>query len=242
LREEKNIALIRPDTPWPHIEDDDGRLYVLLTLEGAESIGDDLTLLHLFYELGVSALGLTWNQRNLVADGVGEPRPGGLSRFGREVVQELNRLKMAIDVSHLAEPAFWDVLELSEQPVMASHANAKKLCSHPRNLSDEQLVAIFEQKGMVGINFVSFFLEQGKKADMDSILRHLDHMLHLGGENHIGFGSDFDGTDALASPLFHSGHWGRLVEECAKRFGDDLVEKLFFANWQNYYLRIRKAY
>lgn len=238
LRKGKNISLIRPDSPWPNMKDD-GHLYVLLTLEGAEPIGDDLGLLHLYYELGVSGMGLTWNQRNLVADGIGEPRPGGLSRFGSEVVKEMNRLKMAIDVSHLAEPAFWDVLELSSQPVMASHSNARRLCPHPRNLTDEQLVALFEQGGIVGINFVPFFLEKDREADLNSILRHIDHLLSLGGADHIGFGSDFDGTDSLAVPLYHSGHWWRLVEECAKQFTEPFVEKLFFTNWQNYYLRLR---
>jgi len=238
LKQEKNIHLIKPSDQWPDINPNDDALYILLALEGADPIGDDLSLLRIFYELGVGSVGLTWNQRNLVADGVGERNPAGLSRFGVELVREMNRLRMAIDISHLAEPAFWDVLSLSEQPVMASHCNAQRLCQHPRNLTDDQIKALFDMKGMIGINFVPHFLDQHGQAGLDTVIHHIDHLLTLGGEDYIGFGSDFDGTPYMIDPLPHSGYWWRLVERFQSYFSNDVLDKLLFLNWQNYYLRL----
>lgn len=238
LKAGKKIQLLKPGDGWPQIKRDQDVLYILLSLEGADPIGDNLSLVRIFYELGISSLGLTWNYRNLVADGVGERNPGGLSRFGIELVKELNRLSVAIDISHLAEPAFWDVISLSDQPVMASHCNVRKLCDHPRNLSDAQITAIFKQGGVIGINFVPQFVSQEGRADWDGLLRHLDHLLSLGGEDHIGFGSDFDGSPEIIEPLSHSGCWQQLVEKCQSYFSDDIIYKLFFSNWQKYYAKL----
>lgn len=237
LRSAKGVRLIKDRETLERVEQDDA-LFVILSMEGAEPIGDNLLFLRTFYELGVRSMGLTWNHRNMVADGVGEPNPGGLSQFGIEVVEEMNRLKMAIDISHLAEPAFWDVISRSRQPVMASHCNARKLYEHRRNLTDEQLKAIFEMKGLVGINFVPYFLGGDDSVSIESVLYQIDHMVSLGGEDYIGFGSDFDGIDSTVQGLEHSGKWPRLIETCQKHFSADFLDKILFTNWKNYYLRV----
>jgi len=129
-----------------------GRLAALLSLEGAEPRGTDLGILRLMYDLGLRALGLTWFRRTMVADGTGEEEAGGgLTRFGRAVVRECNRLGILVDVSHLSERGFWDVMRVAEGPVIASHSNARALCDHPRNLRDEQLRALAATGGVVGL-------------------------------------------------------------------------------------------
>ncbi|MEM5818834.1 MAG: membrane dipeptidase, partial [Desulfitobacterium hafniense] len=120
----------------------------LLSIEGGEILGNSLFLLDIIYELGVRALGLTWNQRNAIADGAGELTQSALTQFGEKVIQRMNELGMLIDVSHLNEAGFWHVLKLSSQPILASHSCAYALCPHPRNLTDEQLKALAQNGGV----------------------------------------------------------------------------------------------
>lgn len=212
-------------------------LYVLLSLEGADAV-QDMTQLRTFYRLGIRSIGLTWNMRNLVADGVGERNPGGLSAFGLEMIKEMNRLCIAIDLSHLAERGFWDCILYSKQPLIVSHSNARALCDHPRNLDDKQIKAIFDGNGFIGVTFVPYFLSAKKKVTIDDVLNHVEHMLSLGGENHVGFGSDFDGISAVVEGLEHAGRWPALINACQKIYSETVVEKLFFTNQLQYYARL----
>ena len=142
------------------------------------------------------AITLTWSNRNDIADGINEEvTGGGLTVFGRSVVAEMNRLGMLVDVSHISTKSFWDVMQVTTKPIIATHSNAKTLCSHPRNLNDEQIKAIADNDGMIGITFAGQFLEEDyNNACIESIYRHIDYMLNLvGNDDHIGFGSDFDG-------------------------------------------------
>ncbi len=167
----------------------------VLSIEGSEGLGTDLGLLRLCYRLGVRLVSLTWNERNALADGAGEdPGGGGLSRAGRAMIAEMNRIGMIVDVSHLTAAGFWDVLELSQAPVIASHSNCRRLAPHVRNLSDGQIRALANAGGIQGITFVRDFLGAG-----EDIERVVDHMLHaleiVGDDQHLGLGSDFDGVD-----------------------------------------------
>lgn len=174
---------------------EEGKVGALLTLEGGEALGEDLAVLRLLYRLGVRGLGLTWNQRNALGDGVGEKiTGGGLTNFGREVVREMNRLGMLVDVSHLAESGFWNVLEISTKPVIASHSNCAALCSHRRNLSDEQIIALAKQDGVIGVTFEPSFVHP-EHATMEGVLDHIVHIAELVGVKHVSIGSDFDGID-----------------------------------------------
>ncbi|MFV9509772.1 dipeptidase [Tepidibacillus sp. LV47] len=214
-----------------------GKKVALLSIEGAEVIEGDLAKLRTFYRLGVRAMGLTWNQANEVADGVMEQRGGGLTSFGQEVVKEMNRLGMMIDVSHLSERGFWDVIERSEKPILASHSNTKKVCNHPRNLTDGQIKAIIKQGGMIGVTFVREFTSTKKEPTIDDLLLHIDHIATLGGIEQIGLGSDFDGAIPIKG-LENAGKLDNLVNALLKHFDQKHVEGILKENWLRYYKKV----
>lgn len=138
----------------------EGKTAVILGIEGGHAIEDDLGLLRMFHRLGVRVMTLTWMRHTNWADASGEkPRHGGLTEFGREVVREMNRLGMVIDVSHVADSTFYDVLETTRQPVIASHSCCRALCPHHRNLSDDMLLALKKNGGVIGINYFAGFLD-----------------------------------------------------------------------------------
>jgi len=180
------------------------KLAAILGLEGGEPLGVGwrwtrrwdqplLDRLRIFYRLGVRNIGLTWSLRNALADGVFEAQTdGGLSNYGRAVVAEMNRLGIVIDVAHLAPAGVRDVLQLSEAPVIASHANARAVCDHPRNLTDEQLEGLARNGGLVGVTFVPAFIDP-QRVTLDRLLDHVDHIVRVAGIDHVGLGSDFDG-------------------------------------------------
>ncbi|MFZ3130184.1 MAG: dipeptidase, partial [Desulfosporosinus sp.] len=183
---------------------DPTRLGILLSVEGGESLGEDLFMLDIIFKLGVRALGLTWNQRNALAAGVGEADTRlKLSNFGQEVVQRMNKLGMVVDVSHLNEAGFWHVLEVSEDPIAATHSCAHALCAHPRNLSDQQLRALGRHKGVVGVNFNPYFLKETGVATRDDVVRHICHIAEVAGVETVGLGSDFDGIEETPEGLGH---------------------------------------
>lgn len=196
---EKNSTKLELITSFNKLNDllQGEKIGALLTVEGGEALQGDIRILRVLHRLGVRSLCLTWNNRNEIADGVAEMETGGgLTNFGREVVREMNRLGMLIDVSHLAERGFWDVLELSEAPVIASHSNARAVWDHPRNLTDEQIRGIAQKGGIIGINFVAEFVGP-KGCNLEHLWQHIDHICSLVGDDFLGFGSDFDGTDKL---------------------------------------------
>ena len=174
-----------------------GKIAVLLTMEGARPIEGkphDMTLavLRNFYRLGLRGLQLVDNGRNRLCDGKGEIRTkGGLTNFGISVVKEMNRLGMVIDVAHIIEPGFWDVLEISEDPVIDSHSNCWSVCDHQRNLKDEQIKALAKKGGVIGLS--SHSAMTSKESDNPTIadlLNHLDHIVKLVGIDHVGLGPD----------------------------------------------------
>jgi membrane dipeptidase len=167
----------------------EGRIGLLLHLEGCRPLMGSLAGLHSLFELGIRSAQLTWNGTNELADGVGVLRPGGLTRLGREAVREMQRLGVLVDVSHLAPDGVRDVLELAERPVVASHANAAALEPHPRNLADDQIRGIAATGGVVGLCFVPTFI--GRPATVDRLVDHADHMAALVGAEHLALGPDY---------------------------------------------------
>lgn len=174
----------------------EGKKSVLLALEGGEPLTNDIAVLRMLYKLGLRCITLTWNHRNNIADGVAETiTGGGLTNFGREVVKEMNRLGIIVDVSHISEKGFWDVIDLTTKPIIASHSCAYNLCGHIRNLKDEQIKAIARLNGVIGINYCTSFLEDDpSKATVKSIVNHIEYMAEVGGIDCVGLGSDFDGA------------------------------------------------
>ena len=173
----------------------EGKLALILSMEGAEGIEGDMDVLEVLYRLGLRMLGITWSRSNLAADGVTEEGiDRGLTEFGRELVAALNRLGIIIDVSHLAPLGVAQVLEESEHPVVASHSNAYSLCPHFRNLTDGQLRAIADKGGVICVTFVPRFLTpEPQTASIEHILEHIDHIVKVAGIEHVGVGSDFEG-------------------------------------------------
>ncbi|TGE35179.1 membrane dipeptidase [Desulfosporosinus fructosivorans] len=211
---------------------DPTRLGILLSVEGGEILGEDLFILDIIFKLGVRALGLTWNQRNALAAGVGEPDTRlKLSVFGQEVVQRMNKLGMIVDVSHLNETGFWHVLEVSKDPIAATHSCAKALCEHPRNLTDQQLRALGRHKGVVGVNFYPQFLKETGVATRDDVVRHICHIAEVAGVETVGLGSDFDGIEETPDGLEQVGEYHYLQEDLIKiGFSNQEVEQIMGRN------------
>jgi len=175
----------------------EGKTAVLLTMEGGRPLEgkptlDNLVGLRTFHKLGLRGLQLVDNGRNRIADGKGEVRTkGGLTNFGISVVEEMNRLGMLIDLAHMAEPGFWDVIEVSEDPVIDSHSNCRVVCDHPRNLTDDQIKAIAKKGGVIGMSCMSAMVEKDKdEPTVDDLVKHIDHIAELVGIEHVGLGPD----------------------------------------------------
>jgi membrane dipeptidase len=208
----------------------DGQIGAMLTLEGVDAIGNDLSKLHILYQLGVRSVGLTWNNANLAADGAGEPRGAGLTLFGKQIVEFNNEHQILTDVSHLCEKAFWDVMETARYPI-ASHSNARHLCNHPRNLYGNQARALFQRNGMLHVVFVPHFVTEDANATIQDVVKHVDYFCSLGGEKLIGLGSDFDGISSHVKGLEHAGKYQDLTNELLKHFSEEQVRGFAYQNF-----------
>ena len=173
----------------------EGKVAALLSCEGAELMDCDPEQLDWARDAGVVSINLTWNFANELAGSNAEEPERGLSDLGRAFVRRAWELGILIDVSHCSDAAFWDLIEMADHPVIASHSNARMLCPHRRNLTDEMFLAIARTGGVVGLNYYHAFVEP------DSLVRHVEHWMELGGERHICLGGDLDGCDSLADGM-----------------------------------------
>lgn len=200
----------------------EGKVGVLLSIEDAAALGGSLAILRMFYRLGVRAVGLTWNGRNEVAEGIGAQQSGGgLTTFGRAVIAEMERLGMIVDVSHITERGFWDVVDASTRPFIASHSNARTLCDHPRNLTDEQMQALAERGGVMGMNFCPPFLREGGNASIEDVVRHIEYIVDVIGPEHVGVGSDYDGISTTPVGLEDVARLPALTDALLQRGYDE---------------------
>lgn len=218
-----------------------GTMAAIMHMEGAEAIDRDLDALHVLYRAGLRSLGPVWSRPTIFAEGVpfrypssGDTGPG-LSPAGFDLVRECNALGVMLDMSHLNEKGFWDVVESSDAPIVATHSNAYEICPNARNLTDDQLRTIGQSGGMVGLNFATAFLRPDGQmlADtaLETMLRHLDHMIRLAGEDHVGLGSDFDGAMVPEAIGDISGLPTLRAAMVAHGYDEALMEKLCFGNW-----------
>ena len=218
-----------------------GVLAAVLHIEGAEAIDPEFETLDVLHQAGLRSLGPVWSRPNAFGHGVpfrcpSSPDTGpGLTDLGKELVRVCNRLKILIDLSHLNEKGFWDVAKLSDAPLVATHSNAHALSPHSRNLTDDQLKAIRETQGMVGVNFAVSFLREDGRQDSDTpveiIVDHAEYMMKQAGEDHVGLGSDFDGA-MIPKGLGNAAGLPALVEAMrARGYGEPLIEKLCYRNW-----------
>ena len=211
------------------------KIGVLLTVEGGEALEGDQSVLYLLFKQGIRSLGLTWNRQNQLAAGVGEGIKGnGLTSFGRMVVRELSALGMIVDLAHINQKGFYDAISMSSTPIIVSHANARALCNHPRNLSDEQLRLVKENGGVVGISFYPPFVHR-KSLSLNKLLDHFVHVAEVAGVEHLGLGSDFDGIDQTVDGLDDVSCLPRLIKGLSARgFSPKEMEQIASRN----YLRV----
>lgn len=207
-----------------------GQIGAMLTLEGVDPIGNDLSKLHILYQLGVRSVGLTWNQANLAADGAGEPRGAGLTLFGKEIVEFNNEHEILTDVSHLSDKGIWEVIELAKYPI-ASHSNARALCNHLRNLTDEQAAAMFAKGGLIHVVYNPPFVKEFGEVTIPDLVKHIDHFCSLGGVKQIGFGSDFDGISTFITNLEDASKSQNLINELLKYYSEEVVRGFAYQNF-----------
>lgn len=201
-----------------------GRIAAVLSVEGAEQTDD----IEKAFALGVRIVHITWNFDNgLCGSAMGSG--AGLSEEGRRFVKKANELGVLLDMSHISERGFYDVLEISQNPVIAGHSNARALCPVPRNLSDRQFIALKEQGGGAGINLYPEFLGLGR--DIDAIFAHIEHFMSLGGERAVFLGCDLDGVDVLPEGINGVEDLGRIYEALLRHnYPESLVRDIFFNN------------
>ena len=209
----------------------------LLSIEGADVIEGRIEMLGVFHRLGIRMVGLVHSLRNQLADGVADRRTGcGLSELGVQAVEELDRLRMIIDVSHINDEGFWDVLDHTKHPVIASHSNSRAICGHPRNMTDEMIVALAENGGVMGINFAPSFVHP-TLATLQGVVDHIDHIVDLVGPDHVGLGSDFDGIPSTPVGLEDATRMPYITDELVKREYNEVdIKKILGGN----HLRLMK--
>ncbi len=215
----------------------------VLAIEDARALCGSVASVRFFYDYGVRAITLAWNDDNDVIHGANSPKDRGILPFGRKVIKEMNRLGMIIDVSHTTERGFYDVIEESSSPVMASHSNCYSLCSHRRNLTDEQIKTLIKNDGIMCINIYPPFLENNPDdADAKSVISHIEHVLSLGGEDHLGLGSDFDGIDSVPKDIKNLKDYTKIFEKMVKiGYNIELVNKIAYKNIMNFMKKVEKG-
>ncbi len=212
----------------------EGETAFMLSVEGCDLLLNGLETLEHWQAIGVRMAAITWNYKNALATPHCVDMTSGLTAFGREAVREMTRLGIAPDVSHLNEAGFYDLLDMGICP-LASHSCCRALCDNTRNLSDDQLRALFSAGGYVGVNFYPHFLKKRGRARIRDVADHLEHMLGLGGEGQIGFGSDFDGIECAPEGLEDPSGVPSLLRELEKRFGQDLTRGIAGENLLRFY-------
>ncbi len=218
-RECESIPQLEPVTSYEGIMEAKkrGKVSGMLSIEGADVIEGRIEMFGVFHRLGVRMVGLVHSLRNQLADGVTDRRTGGgLSELGVQAVEELDKLGMIIDISHLNDEGFWDVMEHTRNPVIASHSNARAVCGHPRNMSDEMIQALAENGGVMGMNFAPHFVHP-VKATLGGVVDHIDHIVDLVGPDHVGLGSDFDGIPYTPKGLEDVSRMPDITRELVKR-------------------------
>jgi membrane dipeptidase len=208
-----------------------GKVAGLLSIEGADVIEGRIEMLGVYRRLGVRMVGLVHSLRNQLADGVTDRRTGGgLSELGVQAVEELDRLSMIIDVSHINDEGFWDVLDHTENPVIASHSNSRAVCLHPRNMTDEMILALAENGGVMGMNFAPAFVDK-EKATVEKMVDHIDHIVDLVGPDHVGLGSDFDGIGSTPEGLEDVSKMSNMTRVMVRRgYSDEDILKILGGN------------
>ncbi|MHA1474331.1 MAG: dipeptidase [Promethearchaeota archaeon] len=225
------------------------KIGAILHFEGAGGIDTDFALLRLSYLLGLRSMGLSWSNVNKFATGAlfdKKQEDRGLTEKGKKLLFTAQKMGVTIDVSHLNDPSFWDAIEITSKPIIATHSNCRSICNVPRNLTDEQIIAIHEKHGTIGLNFALRFLsEENKKAKssvelpLEVFKSHIDHIVKLTDINTVAFGSDFDGT-MIPSNISGSNDFPKFFdyflengysEQDLKKLGHQNLLRVFSDTW-----------
>jgi membrane dipeptidase len=216
-----------------------GEANILLTVEGGEVFEGGLQTVDAFAVWGVRIAAIVWNNENPFACPAMGASDKGLTPLGRKLVARMNERHMAVDVSHLNAAGVRDALRVSRAPIIATHSCAHALCDHPRNLTDEQLTAIFDMGGYVGVNFYPTFLSPTGEADIDTVIDHVAYMTELGGGKHIGMGSDFDGIESTPKGLANAGDvYALFARMRARGFSEEAVGDFAGENFRRYLAKL----
>ena len=216
-----------------------GEQCFMLSVEGGEVFEPGLHTVQLYRDKGVRMAALLWNNENALGYPAKSGDKRGLTDYGLQVAREMQRVGMAVDVSHLNEAGFYDLFAKTDRPPMASHSCCRALCDHFRNLTDEQLRLMIREGGFVGVNFYPHFLSEDGKADAALVARHIDHICQLGGAEIVGFGSDFDGIETTPDNVRHPGDIPNLLDELRRLGYDDAaIAGIAGENLKRYFARI----
>lgn len=212
-----------------------GLISILFGMENGSPVGDSLPMLRLFYRLGVRYMTLTHNGDNLLGDAACEGTHWhGLSPFGREVVVEMNRLGMIVDVAHCSDETFYDCIKVSSKPVVSTHSCCRALANHRRNMTDDMIRTMSNHGGVIQINFYPLFLSDSEvpRPCVKEVVDHIDHAVKVGGIEHVGLGTDFDGIEVTPEGLENISLLPRVMDEMHHRgYSDTAIEKVAGLNF-----------
>ncbi len=228
---------------------EDGKIYIWNGVEGMAAIGEDLSLIDtMYYEFGCRQAMLTWNEVNALGAGANSGDASGLTELGKKAARHIQDKNMLLDTSHLNEAGFWDIVDLATKPIAATHSNCRALCDVPRNLTDDQLRAIRDLDGVVGLNsFIDFIDPDPENQNVEHLARHADHMINIMGIDHVGCGFDFcdfvsaeamgsmtESASAAPADMKDASEVPNLFA-CFKKLGltDDEMDKIARRNFQN---------
>lgn len=207
----------------------EGKCAAFLSVEGGDILECSTERLEAAHSRGLRAVNITWNIENALSGTNVQSPDRGLSDLGRSFVKKCHELGVIVDLSHISTPGFWDVIEMSDKPVMASHSNAKSVCNHSRNLDDDQFKALIQNGGVAGINLYSDFV--GENPDVGAVIRHIEHFLNLGGAKNIAIGADFDGCESLPKGISGISDVSKIFYALLDRgYEKELVYDIFYNN------------
>jgi membrane dipeptidase len=244
MEEKESFKLIKSISDIDNLKNSNNTLGMILSMEGALALERKMNILPIFYELGIRNIGLTWSRKNLFAEGTsfqGSSNGEGLSAHGKQLVEEMDKLGMVIDISHLNIKGVSDVARLTSNPFIASHSNAHHICSVNRNLTDNQLMEIASAEGVVGVNFCPEFLRQSKESTIEDVIKHIKYISDLIGVNHVGLGSDFDGIYTTPKGLENVSKMKNIPPILEKEgFSQQDITKIMGGNFERVFIKVWK--
>ena len=221
-------------------DSENGGVNIRFGLENGFALAGDIRNVEKFYNMGVRYVTLCHNGDNDLCDSArGNNTHGGLSDFGREVIREMNRLGMMVDVSHAADSTIEQAIEFSNQPIIATHTSAKALCDHPRNMNDELIVKLAKSGGRIHVCLYNYFLAKDGNADINTICDHIDHIVKLVGSEYVGVGSDFDGGGGVLGCNDTSELINITMELICRGYRDEDIKNIMGAGFVKYYEKIK---